>query len=67
MIASLHEKRFHPFSIIELLIVISIISILSALLLPVLNSARDKAKSIQCMNQQKQLGYAHMNYGFDNT
>lgn len=67
MIASLHEKRFHPFSIIELLIVISIISILSALLLPVLNSARDKARSIQCMNQQKQLGYAHLNYGFDNT
>lgn len=52
---------------IELLIVISILSILLALLLPALNSARDKAKSIQCMNQQKQLGYSHLNYSSDNA
>jgi prepilin-type N-terminal cleavage/methylation domain-containing protein len=54
------------FSLIELLVVIGIIAILAALLLPVLNRAKTKARNIACVNQLKQLGVAARLYAEDN-
>ena len=52
--------RFTPprttrFTLIELLVVIAIIAILAAMLLPALSKAREKSRSIACMNNLKQI------------
>jgi len=53
--------------LVELLVVIGIIAVLISILLPVLNKAREQAKSIVCQSNMKQLSLAFVMYASPNN
>ncbi|MFW6058598.1 MAG: type II secretion system protein [Phycisphaeraceae bacterium] len=58
-------KRTRGFTLVELLVVISIIALLIALLLPALSKAREAAKSAECLSNFRQLGIMTELYATD--
>ena len=63
----LHAARKQALSLLELLVVVTIIGILAALLFPLLNRSKASARNAVCISQLRQLGVAARLYAEDNN
>ena len=60
--ANVRGSRHRGFSLVELLVVMAVIGLLTAILLPAVQAARGQARRTQCANRLRQIGLAMLNY-----
>lgn len=61
------KKQTSGFTLVELLVVISIIALLISIFIPSLNLAKENARSIYCLNNLRQMAIAAHSYCYGNN
>jgi len=61
------RKDHNAFTLVEILVVVGIIGILIAILVPVLNKARESAQRTLCLNNLRQIGQAYIAYATEHN
>ncbi len=61
----LGDKRKHGFSLVEVMVVVSTVSVVMAVTIPALNTARSRARAVVCRSNLRQLILANMEYSND--